>query len=190
MPISKPIPPETASAAVTSRLASLERAKGRSLNLEAGGGILANPGNCLPVYHIDSGSLSEPGMSIADAKPVGWQYLVGQGAEAKSVEVIGDKALAVDRGQVAHDIARALDIAEGKASDANYEARMLTFGRVGNPVLWLHPAAGGADRFFSLGPDPGEIEPARAMSKAMATTRVRQIRRSNIFESTDDETGG
>lgn len=190
MPINKPTPPESASAAVTSRLASLERARGRSPDLEAGGGILANPDNCLPVYHLDSGSMPEAGMLLADAKPVGWQYLVGHGTDAKSVEVIGDKALAVDRGRVAHDIARALEVAEGKASDRDYEARMLTFGRVANPVLWLHPAGGGAERFFSLGPEPGEIEPGRALSSAQATARVRQSRQLKALEAHDDETGG
>lgn len=190
MSINKLIPPATASAAATRRLAALESAYGRLPAVEAGGGIITNLVDCLPVYHLDCGKPGGFGMSLLAAKHVGWQYLIGQGANAASVEVVNDQAVAVDRGQVARHIASALEVAEGSSSDQEYEARMLTFGRVGNPVLWLHADNGGGERFFSLGPEPSEVEPASVLASASQHARVRQARRTDFFDTTDDETGG
>lgn len=190
MSISKPKPPASASEAATSRLASLERARGRIPDLEAGGGTLANPEQCLPVYYLDSALGAKDGVSLAAATLVGWQYLIGKGHDAKSVEVVNNVAVAVDRGQVALDIKLALDIAQDNVSDWDYEARMLTFGRVANPVLWLHPENGSVERFFSLGLRPHEVTPERVLADVRASASVREKSWSTSRDRSDDESGG
>jgi hypothetical protein len=189
MAIKQVLPPKSASDAATQRLVSLEHASGRIPDLEAGGGILANPQNCLPIYHLSSNKINSIGTPLSAALPTGWQYLVGRGEDAKSVEVIDDNAVAVDRGQVALNILNAIKAAERNTSDAQYEARMLTFGRVENPVLWLHPQEGGSERFFSLDPVSVEVEPRQILSKVSSAATVRQNRSSATFVE-DNESGG
>ncbi|MGJ9420138.1 hypothetical protein ACHAC9_20645 [Massilia sp. CMS3.1] len=193
MTINKLVPPDSTSAAATRQLAALERAQGRIPNMEAGGGVLANPENCLPIYHLDGKVLcqmnADGGVPLSAATPVGWQYLIGQDDHAKSVEVVGDKAVAIDTGEVALEIAHALKIADQGHPDEMYEARMLTFGRAENPVLWLHPEDG-VDRFYSLGPEPAEVEPALVLDGAMKAAVARQAIQASPNFIPGDEVGG
>ena len=151
---------------------------------------MANPDHSLPVYHLDCAINMNEELSLAAARPVGWQYLVGFGEDAKSVEVLDDVAVTVDRGAVALNIAHALHVAQKNVSDIDYEARMLTFGRVANPVLWLHPEYDGAERFFSLGPESQEVEPANVIAKARNIAATRKTSSTMSLEGSNDESGG
>lgn len=190
MAIYKPAPPEAANAAASNRLASLDRARGRVHDGEAGGGIQADPANSLPVYHADAAMLADPMRSLSNASLVGWQYMVESGGVMKSVEVRGERAVAVDSGRTADDISRALAIAEQNLPPQEYQARMLTFGRAENPVLWLHPDDGDDDRFFILGPEPHEVAPTDVLNRAAYAQAVRTVKRNAPSHELDDECGG
>lgn len=190
MAIYKAEPPEIANAAATNRLLSLDKAHGRLGDAEAGGGLHADPTNCLPVYHADAAVLSETASSLSNAQRVGWQYLVGSVGTMKSVEVIGDKAVAVGSGKTAEHISRALEIAEQRLPEQEYQARMLTFGRAENPVLWLHPDDGDDERFFTIDSEPQEVAPAEVLGRAQYVQGVRQDRLLTPRRPPDDESGG
>lgn len=201
MAINKPDPPEAATKAATSSLASLSRARGGD-DAEDGGG-LGNGGNSLPIYHVDGTLLNiegspfeanpkvaNPADSLANARAVGWQYLVGTAPHIKCIEVIDDHTAAVDHGPMATGISRALDVAASETPDGLFEARMLTFGRVENPVLWLHGEESGGERFFSLGSDAAEVDPALVLGRAAQSALIRQKGELERANDDDDESGG
>lgn len=189
MAIYKSTPPEAANVVATDRLASLERARGRVHDVEAGGGI-ADPKNCLPVYHIDAGMLADPMHSLSNANPVGWQYLIESGGVMQIVEVIGEQVVSVDSGRSGHNINHALAIAEQNLPQQEYQARMLTFGRAENPVLWLHPDKGDDERFFTLGSTPHEVAPTDVLDRAAYAHTVRTTKSFAPSHEPDDECGG
>jgi len=190
MPIHRIDPPETDNQAAIDRLASLERARGHAGDLEAGGGPDMHPEGVLEMYHLDHAEAGQPLASLSEARPVGWQYLIRQTHAITSVEVVDGEAVAIDKGQVASDIAHALEVAGDNASDQDYEARMLTFGRAGENVLWLHPQDGGAERFFTLGPSVDEVEPADVLAGVSRNAAVRRDYLPASFVDLDDESGG
>jgi hypothetical protein len=83
-------PPKAVGEAIASELRSLNRARGPGAN-DYGGGQTKARGHALPVYGMWAESLRRDGkISLADAEPRGWRYLLNDGGEYELVDYIGD----------------------------------------------------------------------------------------------------
>jgi hypothetical protein len=173
MPITIASAPQDATEVAVRGLTSLKRAEGVVDPSEAGGGDKQPVKASLPIYHVGPEALASAAPTAA-ARRIGWRYLVGDGSAAHTVEVIGTNVASITQGSVPTNLARALGVASNVVDSSQpYEARVLVFGRAGNSLLWLHASAG-SDRFFSLGPEPKEVDGGSAILEAGQKARMRQ----------------
>jgi len=149
----------------------------------------------LAVYYLDTDTLVlNP--SPAQARRVGWRYLVNSGGSVDAVEVLGDQVTSITQGAVPSHLAQAMSVAEHTVDKLNdYEARILLFGRAGHALLWLHTTSPGQDRFFSLGANPKEVAKDDAMRRASEKARMRQRLSTAVHDvqtpsAEPDESGG
>lgn len=176
MPITTASAPQDATDTALRGYTALAQAQSpHQLAMDSGGGEPAKLHEPLARYHLDQEALSVA-TSAADAKQVGWCYLIGHGDNTRTIEVSGNEVDAITQGKVATNVVRAMDVATSTVDESTqYEARLLEFGRVASSLLWLHTEIG-KDRFFSLGPDPEEVDEKTIVEKAAGKARFRKDR--------------
>ena len=195
MPIVTATAPQDSTDIASRGFGALRRAQGLApADTESGGGMVATLHKPLAVYYLGGDTLSSDA-STAQARQVGWRYLVRQGNSVGTVEVLGNQVSSITQGAVPAHLAQALLVAEGTVGKSRrYEARVLLFGRAGDALLWLH-ANRGRDRFFSLSAEPQEVEEQVAMKgaseKAQMRQRLSKLRNTMLTPTTEeDESGG
>jgi hypothetical protein len=188
-------PPHSADIARRS-YGALRRAQGFApQDTEAGGGMVGTLHDPLAVYYLDMDTLAR-NPSPAQARRIGWRYLVNSGGSVEAVELHGNQVTSITQGEVPAHLAEALSVAERAVDELNdYEARILLFGRAGHALLWLHTSSAVQDRFFSLGANPKEVAQDDAMRRASEKAQVRQrlSRVSHDVQTSSaepDESGG
>lgn len=157
------VPPTTAATDRKARKAlralALETLAPLSSGDAESGGSAPEPVEAIPIYAPRIGPRTR---SLRSARQIGWRYLVTNSDDVGAVDVAtetGTEAQLVGQPEVAERLARAARLVEDAAgTDADdYEMRLLDLSMIGDSVLWLANRKG-ADRFFTYGEEPKEID--------------------------------